>query len=140
MVPRNTVVVITAPPRRRPKAACVSRYVHTPHLAIVTMFPVINQLFGGRKLQSGVPFWGQIASDFERMSTTRGTAIIVVRIRLGNRSIFYPHSSVGDTFTFGVVQVTGSNLTSNVSFTETLARAHLKTHISLDPQVMKRSG
>ena len=44
--------------------------------------------------------------------------------------------------TFDVVQVTGSNLTSNVSFTETLARAHLKkhTHISLDTQVMKRSG
>ena len=45
---------------------------------------------------------------------------------LGNRSIFYPYSSVGATFTFDVVQVTGSNLTSNVSFTETLARAHLK--------------
>ena len=59
---------------------------------------------------------------------------------LGNRSIFYPYSSVGNTFTFDVVQVTGSNLTSNVSFTETLAREHLKKHISLDPQVMIRSG
>ena len=45
---------------------------------------------------------------------------------LGNRSVFYPYSSViGNTFTFDVVQITGSNLTSNVSFTETLARAHL---------------
>ena len=60
---------------------------------------------------------------------------------LGNRSVFYPYSSVvGNTFTFIVVQVTGSNLTSNVSFTETLARAHLKKHISLVPQVLKRSG
>ena len=63
---------------------------------------------------------------------------------LGNRSIFYPHSSVPgryrNTFTFYVVQVTGSILTSNVSFTEMLARAHLKKHISLDPQEMKRSG
>ena len=45
---------------------------------------------------------------------------------LSNRSIFYSYSSVGNTFTFDVVQVTGSNLTSNVSCTETLARAHLK--------------
>ena len=44
---------------------------------------------------------------------------------LGYRSVFYPYSSVGNTFTFDVVQVTGSNFTSNVSFTETLARAHL---------------
>ena len=58
----------------------------------------------------------------------------------GDRSIVYPYSSVGNTFTFDVVQVTGSNLTSSVSFTETLARAHLKKHISLVPQVMKRSG
>ena len=49
-------------------------------------------------------------------------------VRLGNRSVFYPYnnSSVGNTFTFDVVQVTTSNPTSNVSFTETLARAHLK--------------
>ena len=37
-------------------------------------------------------------------------------------------------------QVTGSNLTSNVFFTETLAREHLKKHISLVLQVTKRSG
>ena len=62
-------------------------------------------------------------------------------IGLGNRSVFYPYSSVGNTFTFDVAQVTGSNLTSNVSVTETLARAHLKnTYISLVPQVLKRSG
>ena len=59
---------------------------------------------------------------------------------LGDRSIFYPYSSVGKTVTFDVVQVTGSNLMSNFYFTETLARAHLKKHISLVPQVMKRSG
>ena len=59
---------------------------------------------------------------------------------LGNRSIFYPYSSVGNTFTFDVVQVTGSSPTSGVSLTETLARAHLEKHISLVPKVMKRSG
>ena len=59
---------------------------------------------------------------------------------LGNRSVFYPYSSVGNTLTFDVVQVTDSNLTSKVSFTETLARAHLKKHIFLVPQVMKRGG
>ena len=47
--------------------------------------------------------------------------------RLGNRSIFYPYSS-GNTFTFGVVEDIGSNLTSNISFIETLARASLKTY------------
>ena len=46
--------------------------------------------------------------------------------RVGNRSVAHPHSSVGTTFTFGVVQVTGSNLTSSVSFIETLARASLE--------------
>ena len=41
-------------------------------------------------------------------------------VGLGNRSIsYYPYSSVGNTFTFDVGSV-------NVSFTETLARAHLK--------------
>ena len=53
----------------------------------------------------------------------------VIRITLGwviGRS-FTAYGSVGITFTFDVVQVTGSNNpTSNVSFTETLARAHLK--------------
>ena len=53
---------------------------------------------------------------------------------LGNRSIFYSYSSVGNTFTFDVVQVTSSNLTSIVIFTETLARANLnKTHIPGSP-------
>ena len=36
---------------------------------------------------------------------------------LGNQSVFYPYSSVGKPVTFDVVQVTGSNLTSNVSHT-----------------------
>ena len=45
----------------------------------------------------------------------------------GNRSVFYLYSPAKNTFIFDVVQViTGSNLTSNVSFTETLALAHLK--------------
>ena len=69
--------------------------------------------------------------------------IVVIRITLGrviDRSFTPLRSVVGNTFTFDVVQVTVSNLTSNVSFTETLARAHLKKHISLVPQVMKRSG
>ena len=42
---------------------------------------------------------------------------------LGNRSIVYPCSSAGTTLTFGVVEDTGSNLTSDVSLIETLARA-----------------
>ena len=49
---------------------------------------------------------------------------------LGNRSVFHPYSSVGNTFfTFDVVENTDSNPTSNVSFEETLARASLKTHL-----------
>ena len=46
-----------------------------------------------------------------------------IRITLG----WVLDSSVGSTFItfFVVVQVTGSNLTSNVSFTETLARAYV---------------
>ena len=55
---------------------------------------------------------------------------------MGNRSVFHPYSSVGNTFTFDVVHVTGSNLTLNPSFTEALARAHKKKNISLDPQVI----
>ena len=42
---------------------------------------------------------------------------------LGSRSTFYLYSSVGNTFAFDVVQVTGSNFTSNASFIEALARA-----------------
>ena len=63
---------------------------------------------------------------------------------LGNRSICSPCSSAGSTLTFDVVEDTGSTLTSNVSFIETLARASLKTYqvpgISLVPVVVKRSG
>ena len=57
---------------------------------------------------------------------------------LSNRSVFYPYSSGGNTITFDVVYVAGSNLTPNVYFIETLARAY--KHISLVPRVMKRSG
>ena len=35
---------------------------------------------------------------------------------LGNRSIFYPGSSVGSTITFGIVEDTSSDPTSNISF------------------------
>ena len=34
---------------------------------------------------------------------------------LGNRSVFYPYSSIGNTSKFDVFKVTSSNLTSNVS-------------------------
>ena len=34
---------------------------------------------------------------------------------LSNRSIFYPFFSVGNTFTSGVAEATGSNLISNAS-------------------------
>ena len=66
--------------------------------------------------------------------------VYVTRITLGwviDRSFTHIARSVGNTFTFDVVQVTGSNLTWNVSFIETLARAY--KHISLVPQEMKRS-
>ena len=39
---------------------------------------------------------------------------------LGNRTILYPYSSAGITFTLDVIEDTGSNLTSDVSF---IARA-----------------
>ena len=48
---------------------------------------------------------------------------------LGDRSIVYPYSSVGDTFTFDAVEDTGSNLASNVSFIGTLARASLNAYV-----------
>ena len=54
--------------------------------------------------------------------------------------VFTPIAKVGNTFTFDVVQVTGSNLTPNVSFIETRARASLETPPPLVPQVLKRSG
>ena len=42
----------------------------------------------------------------------------VIRLTLGwvNESVFYPGSSVGSTITFGIVEDTSSNPTSNVSF------------------------
>ena len=41
----------------------------------------------------------------------------VTRLTLGcNRSIFFPGSSVGSTITFGIVEDTSSNPTSNISF------------------------
>ena len=52
---------------------------------------------------------------------------------MGSRSVFYPISSLGNNFTFYVVQVTGSNLTSSFSFIETPARASLKTHLPGSP-------
>ena len=42
---------------------------------------------------------------------------------LGSRPVCYPCSSVGNTFTFGVLDDTGSSLTSSISFIEALARA-----------------
>ena len=60
----------------------------------------------------------------------------VIRITLGlgcNRSVFYPYSSVGDTFTFDIVEDTVSNLTSNVSFIETLACVSQRTHLLGSP-------
>ena len=59
---------------------------------------------------------------------------------LGNRSVFYPYSS-RNIITFDVVEATGSSLTSNVSFVETLARASLKTYLPGCPGVeTKRVG
>lgn len=57
---------------------------------------------------------------------------------LGYRSIFYPAGSAGSTFTFDVVDDTGSNLTSNINFVETLARVSWK-HISLCSKELERS-
>ena len=46
---------------------------------------------------------------------------------------FHPYSSAGNTFTFDVVQVTGSNLAPSVSFVATLARTNLNTHLPGSP-------
>ena len=54
---------------------------------------------------------------------------------LGDRSVFYPYSSVGNTFTFDVVEDTASNLTSHVYFIETLARASLNTYLPGSPGI-----
>ena len=48
---------------------------------------------------------------------------------LGIRSIFYPFCSAGNTLTFDVVKDTGSNLTSNAYYIETLGRAPVKAHL-----------
>ena len=60
---------------------------------------------------------------------------------LGNRSIFYPGSSVGNTITFGIVEDTSSTPTSNISFKRN-ARAYViyHKHVSLSPQVLDRSS
>ena len=62
---------------------------------------------------------------------------------LGNRSIFCPYSSVGNTITFDVVEDTGSNLVSNVSFIEALACPSLNACIFPVSQLVieaKRGG
>ena len=51
------------------------------------------------------------------------------------------YSSVGNTFTFHAVEDTGSNLNSNASFLQTLARASLKPHLPGSPGIeTKRTG
>ena len=75
------------------------------------------------------------------LTKTTDTPCDVIRIPLGwviDRSS--TPIAVGNTFTLDVGQITGSNITSTVSFIETLVRASLEKHISLVPQVMKRSG
>ena len=60
---------------------------------------------------------------------------------LGVRSVFGLYSSAGNIIhIWRRRQDTGSNLTSNVCWVETLARASLSTYISLLPQVFKRKG
>ena len=59
---------------------------------------------------------------------------------MGNRSIFYPSSSAGNTITFNVVEDTGWNLTSNVSFIKMLARASLKTYLPGSPGIENEAG
>ena len=58
---------------------------------------------------------------------------------LGNRSIFYPGSSVGSTITFGVIEDTSSNPTSNISFKKKCLRVSYYKHIYLGPQDLDRS-
>ena len=56
------------------------------------------------------------------------------RPALGDRSIVH-------TFTFDVVEDTGSNLTSNFSFIKTFARASIKTYLPGSPGIAtKRVG
>ena len=49
---------------------------------------------------------------------------------LGNRSIFDPGSSVGSTITFGIVEDTSSNPTSNNFFSKNSLRVRLITNMS----------
>ena len=58
---------------------------------------------------------------------------------LGNGSISYRRSSVGNTPTFDVVEDTGSNPTSDVFFSKRL-RVRPKKRVSLGPQVLERGG
>ena len=54
---------------------------------------------------------------------------------LGNRLIFYPYSSVGNTLALNFVEDTGANLLSNVSTIETLVRASLKSYLPGSPGI-----
>ena len=70
------------------------------------------------------------ASSLHIEEKANNTVHTVTRIVLGwaiDRSVTPIYSSVGNTLRFDGVLVTGSNLTANIPFTETLARAHLKT-------------
>ena len=53
---------------------------------------------------------------------------------LGNRSIFHPGGSVGSTITFGIVEDTSSNPTSNISFKRS-ACACVRLIINMSPQI-----
>ena len=64
---------------------------------------------------------------------------IVIRITLGlgNRSIFHPYSSVGDTFTFDVDGRTRVRNSLRTFLSQKRLRVRPLKHISLVPQVLK---
>ena len=51
-----------------------------------------------------------------RLKRSRTSPCYKAYPKLGNRSIFYPGTSAGSTITFGIVEDTSSNPTSNISF------------------------
>ena len=68
----------------------------------------------------------------------RYMVLVRITLSLGNRSVSYPPSSVGNAITFDVVEDTGWNLTSSVSIIRNACVCGPYRRISLGPQVLKR--
>ena len=100
---------------------------------------IISSLWGGGGESVVRPRLGKLLVNLlpvaqTAKNLTRGS-VIVITLGWCNRTIFYPCSSVGNTFTFGVAEDTGSNLPSNASFVDTLARTSRKTYLPGSPGI-----